>query len=68
MGDNFDETSILLRLCESKEVSSLAGVLARLREPKEVRSFAGVDQNIYLNCLVFRRLHRRLLIDEMDVF
>ena len=68
MGDNFGETSILVRLCESKEVSSFAGVLARLCEPKEVSSFAGVDQNIYLVFLVFRRLHRRVLIDEMDVF
>ena len=57
-----------MRLCESKEVSSFAGVLARLCEPTEVSSFAGVDQNIYLVFLVFRRLHRRVLIDEMDVF
>ena len=34
--------------------------LVRLCESKEVSSFADVDPNIYLVVLVFRRLHRRV--------
>ena len=58
----------LVQLHEPKEVCSFADVLVRLRAPKKVSSFSDVDPNIYLVFFVFQRLHRRVFIDEMDVF